>query len=246
MIWDTFVEQWEDFNNSGKNVHRDFLNLPRFVEILPSNSPGSQGLEIGGGEGTLARVLAEKGYRLLSTDFSPNMIALARKKEAQNPLGIQYAIENAEQLSFSDENFDYVLAFMCLMDLKHPKLAIKEAYRVLKPGGYFQISIIHPCFASQPHHKHIVDANGETIGLEVGRYYDEGIQNVEWNLTETIKVTSFHNHLTLSHWLSLLIETGFRLEYIEEPHADDEIVKLCPHLKHTIIEPDNLLIRVRK
>ena len=159
--WNSAVDAWIAFNQSGKNIHRDFLNLPAFVSSLPSPESSKIGLEIGGGEGTLARYLTTLGYRLHSTDFSSQMIEEARRIESESPLNIQYSLENAEKLSFSDDVFDFAIAFMCLMDLHHPDQAFSEIFRILKPEGYFQISIIHPCFGSPSHRKHVLNPQGK-------------------------------------------------------------------------------------
>ncbi len=244
--WDLVVEDWDLFNSSGKNVHRDFLNLPKFIEALPPYKKDTIGLEIGGGEGTLARSLTKKGYRLISTDFSKKMVQLACKKEIQEPLEIKYQIENAQSLSFSNNSFDFVISFMSLMDMQYPDKVFKEIYRILKPGGYFQFSILHPCFGSPPYHKHVKNDKGEKIALEIGRYNEEGFQELSWMIHNNILFKTKHNHITLSNWIMLIISSGLILEYIKEPYADEAIIKVCPHLKHTVTVPDNMLIRVRK
>ena len=43
-------------------------------------------------------------------------------------------------------SFDLVVCNMALMDIKDYAAAIREAARVLKPGGEFVFSILHPCF----------------------------------------------------------------------------------------------------
>jgi ubiquinone/menaquinone biosynthesis C-methylase UbiE len=245
-LWNSAVKFWLEFNNLGKNVHRDFLNLPAFINTLPKSREYEYGLEIGGGEGTLARKLHELGYRFISTDLSPRMIEEAKRNELQNPRGIQYSVENGESLSFPDNNFDFALAFMCLMDMSYPDRCFSEIYRVLKPGGYFQFSIIHPCFASPPHRKHVYNDKGEKKGVEIGKYNEESMYPIKWNYPPHPEFTSFQHHLTISHWLMLGVKAGFSLEYLEEHYATPTIVKECDHLKHTITVPDNFLVRFRK
>lgn len=244
--WNAAFKSWIAFNQSGRNRHRDYLNLPAFVAALPSPVSSELGLEIGGGEGTLARHLTKFGYKIQSTDFSAQLIEEARRIETESPLHIQYGVEDAEKLTFSDETFDFALAFMCVMDLHHPDQAFSEIFRVLKPGGYFQVSIIHPCFGSPFHRKHVCDAQGKKIGVEIGQYNKEGLNPVEWHYPPEPAFTTFHHHLTLSHWIMLALNHGFKLEHMEEPYATPEIVEQCPHLEHTITVPDNLILRFRK
>ncbi|MHA1675017.1 MAG: class I SAM-dependent methyltransferase [Promethearchaeota archaeon] len=120
--WDQIIEGWMAFNNSGRNKHRDFLNLPAFISAMPPPEKDSVGLEIGGGEGTLARKLASLGYSIHSTDVSAKMIQEARKIESESKLGLKFSVENAQHLSFGTQSFDFVIAFMCLMNMHLRKL----------------------------------------------------------------------------------------------------------------------------
>ncbi|MHA1672085.1 MAG: hypothetical protein ACTSYI_00530 [Promethearchaeota archaeon] len=88
--------------------------------------------------------------------------------------------------------------------------------------------------------------HGEKIARETGRYNDEGFIPVRWNYPPIPEFTTYHNHLTLSHWIMLGIQAGFVLEYISEPYATPEIIEKCPHLEHTVTVPDNILMRFRK
>lgn len=244
--WKKLTKKWIDFNDSGKNIHRDFLNLPRFIERLPDLNLNMIGLEIGCGEGILSRLISSKVRTIIASDFSQSMINYAKLLGKNNFDNIIYQVENAEDLTFKNCSFDFVLAFMCLMDMSNPYKAISEAYRVLKPDGFFQISLYHPCFGTPSHRNHVVNNNGKKIAIEVGNYTNEGMFDIEWLEGDLKGVKTFHNHKMLSTWLMDAISVGFQLEFIEEPYADKEIVRKCPHLEHTITIPDNMIIRFRK
>ena len=51
---------------------------------------------------------------------------------------------------------------------------------------------------------------------------------------------------TVSQWLNLLIDTGFRLERVHEPRPCDETVAKCPHLQDAQVVAYFLHVRVRK
>lgn len=244
--WELFAQAWIAFNDSGQNLHRDFLNLPRFLQVLPNISSNAKGLEIGCGEGTLARKMTLEGYQLDACDIAEILIRNAQEKEHENPLGISYFVENAEKLSFPSQSYDYVVAFMCLMDVEDPQKAISEAFRVLKSGGFFQFSIVHPCFATAPHRRHVTNSQGEKIAVEIGNYTQEGKVPVKWRYKNLPPFDTFHNHKMISSWIMMALECGFSLEFISEPYADETIVEDCPHLVHTITVPDNLIMRFRK
>ena len=66
------------------------------------------------------------------------MIELARREEQREPLGIRYEVASFPDLSiFDDVSFDLVASSMALMDGPDFEGAVKEVFRVLRPGGEF-------------------------------------------------------------------------------------------------------------
>jgi SAM-dependent methyltransferase len=83
-------------------------------------------------------------------DISERMIALALEEERREPLGIQYARTSYADLGmFPSGSFDAVVSFMALMDGPRFDLAMRESFRVLRPGGLLVFSITHPCFITK-------------------------------------------------------------------------------------------------
>jgi SAM-dependent methyltransferase len=113
--------------------HRDL-----FLQLLPL--PPARTLDLGCGEGRLARDLAERGYAVVGVDVSPSMVAAAR--EAAPELEIHLA--DAAALPLDDASFDLVVAFMSLQDADDLTGAVHEAGRVLAPGGRLCLAIVHP------------------------------------------------------------------------------------------------------
>jgi SAM-dependent methyltransferase len=95
-------------------------------------------LEIGCGTGSTALRLAPYTRRLLATDVSAEMIAIAREKLAAQPLlQLGFAVADADAPVFGQGSWDAVLAFNLLHlvdDLDH---AIEAAVQALRPGGLF-------------------------------------------------------------------------------------------------------------
>jgi SAM-dependent methyltransferase len=221
--------------------------------MLP-NVTGLAGLDIGCGDGHNTRLLAKRGAHVTAIDIAEVFIQHARELETKEPLGIDYHVASAVELPVPDEVFDFATAFMSLMDIPETDRALGEVVRVLKPGGFFQFSITHPCFDT-PHRRNLRDADGLTYAIEVGDYFRNlNGDIVEWicgaapkELKEKLpkfKVPRFTR--TISQWLNLLVETGFLLERVEEPRPSDETVRECPDMQDAQVVAYFLHVRARK
>jgi len=252
-LWNANADAWTQLARAGYDIYRDYLNTPAFLRMLPAVE-GLAGLDIGCGEGHNTRLLAERGARMTAIDIAEVFIAQAREVEERQPLGIDYRVASAVELPFADGAFDFATGFMSFMDVPETDRVLQEAWRVLRPGGFLQFSITHPCFDT-PHRRNLRDATGKTYAIEVGDYF----RNLEGEIDEWLfksapphvkqglrkfKVPRFTR--TFSQWLNLLIETGFLLERVEEPRADDETVRACPDLQDAQVVAYFLHLRVRK
>ena len=93
-------------------------------------------LEIGCGTGSTALRLAPHTRRLLATDVSPNMIAIAREKLAAAPVPeLSFAVADADAPAGGPGQYDAVLAFNLLHLVADLDGALAAAVQTLKPGG---------------------------------------------------------------------------------------------------------------
>jgi SAM-dependent methyltransferase len=251
--WESNARAWTTLSRQGWDVYRDALNTPAFLALLPAIR-GRSGLDIGCGEGHNTRLLGARGARMVGVDLVPTFIDYAREAERENPQGIQYAIGSAQDLPFAPERFDFASAFMSLMDMPEPEAALREAWRVLRFGGFLQFSITHPCFFP-PHRRQVRSEVGEPYAVEVGRYFDRIDGEIDrWTFAaapaETrgayrpFEIPRFHR--TLSEWLNAVVDVGFTIERIAEPHADEETTRRVPRVADTRIVAYYLHVRCRK
>ena len=139
-FWDENAENWTKLTRLGYDRCRDLINSPGFFKMLPDIS-NLKRLDIGCGEGYNTRIAAKKGAKLTAIDISKVFIDYAVDTENNNPQNIKYQVSSATELPFPNNDFDFVMATMSLMDIAENEKAIKEVCRVLKPGGFFQFHI---------------------------------------------------------------------------------------------------------
>ena len=106
--------------------------------------PGRLTIEVGCGEGRVARELLALGHRVLGFDASP---ALARAA-ASHRVGASRRRRRYRRLPIATAAADVVVCFMVLMDIEDLDGAVAELARVLAPGGTLCVGIMHPIMTS--------------------------------------------------------------------------------------------------
>jgi SAM-dependent methyltransferase len=112
-------------------------------ELAPK--PGDTVLELAAGQGDvgfeIAAVLGKSGH-LISSDFSPAMAEIARRRGAELVLtNVEYRILDAEQIELADDSVDGVLCRWGYMLMPDPAAALAETRRVLRSGGRLAFSV---------------------------------------------------------------------------------------------------------
>ena len=109
-----------------------------------------------------------------------------KKHKLNKKININYLVANAEEIPFEDNTFDSIVATLMLCAIENQEKALKEVYRVLKPGGklYFIEHVI-------PEEKHYVkiancfNSIWKKIGkCNINRATHKTIENVNFKITE--------------------------------------------------------------
>jgi SAM-dependent methyltransferase len=161
------------------------LRWERRVQMLGAHlRPGMTILEVGCGTGSFTRELARSGAEVVAIDVSPELLEIARANcSAPN---VQYQIQNAYALSYSQGVFDSVVGSSVLHHLEI-EAAIRDMYRVLKPGGtiYFtEPNMLNPQIAIQK--------NIPWIKRKLGDSPDE-TAFFRWPLRRRLERTGYHD-----------------------------------------------------
>ena len=209
--WERHAAEWtrwarEPGHDSYWRFHRD-----RFLELLPR--PGRLTLDVGCGEGRLARDLKERGHSVRAFDASPALVEAARSAYPS----LDVAKADAGALPLEDGASDLVVSFMVLMNVDDLGSVVSEAARVLEPGGHFCIAITHP-----------INTAGEFEAWEpnspfvIRESYFEPHRNDLRAERGGLTMTFVDLHRPLQAYAEALEQSGFLIERIREIGDDEE------------------------
>jgi SAM-dependent methyltransferase len=137
--WDAQAENWIAWARAPEHDHFFWrFGLPALLALLPP--PGRRTLDLACGEGRVSRVLAERGHRVVGVEGSPALAAAARAAAPE----IEVLDGDAAALPLPDGAVDLVVCSMALLNFDDMDAAVREAARVLEPGGRFCFSTVHP------------------------------------------------------------------------------------------------------
>jgi SAM-dependent methyltransferase len=212
--WEREARNWIAWARApGHDAYWDHSGPP-FFELLPP--AGRATLEVGCGEGRVARDLAARSHRVTGVDASPTLLAAAR---ASDPGG-RYVLADAAALPFDDATFDLVVAFNSLMDIDDMAGAVREAGRVLEAGGRLCICVTHPLADAGRWESREPDAAFVVEGSYFGR------RRFEETFERDGLVISFHGWCyPLEDYVRALEEAGFLVEALREPAAPEAASK---------------------
>ncbi len=216
----TLRDDWEDHarawikwartpgHDSYWRHHRD-----QFLRLLPP--PGRQTVDIGCGEGRLSRDLKALGHRVIAVDASPTLVAAARQADPS----MHIRLADAAALPLSDGSADLAVAFMSLQDIDAMPDAVREAARVLEPGGRLCLAIVHPISSAGK----FTDRTADAPFVINGAYLD-AFPYVDTIERGGLTMTFSSRHLPLESYSIALEEAGFLIEALREPRMPDDAV----------------------
>jgi ubiquinone/menaquinone biosynthesis C-methylase UbiE len=205
--WREELQQYYQVHDENNRLRRgegqlEFVRTQRIIQrYLPS--PPSKILDVGGGSGVYALWLARLGHEVHLIDFVPRHVEQAKAASDSQPEAPLASIQvgDARELDFQDSAFDGLLMLGPLYHLpvREDRIqALREAHRVLKPGGVLLAAGISR-FAST------------LDGLRTGALKDPGF----WEIVQQDLTDGQHHNPTR--------ETGYFTETFF--HHPDELVQ---------------------
>jgi 2-polyprenyl-3-methyl-5-hydroxy-6-metoxy-1,4-benzoquinol methylase len=193
----------------------DDLSSPAVAALLDLAGPvrGQRVLDLACGHGPVARDLARQGAHVVGLDISIELVKRAREAEARAPWGITYEIgDAADPTVLEGSTFDTVVCNFGLTDVDDLDGACATVARLLRSGGRFVFSILHPCFGGTESVCGSWPSNGT--------YYDERWWRADRELSSLRREVGA-NHRTLSTYLNTLTRSGLVLDATAEPRPEE-------------------------
>ena len=193
------VARW--YARSTANLMPEFeADSHRVAEHLP---PGAKVLEVAPGPGYFAVSLARLGdYRITGIDISRTMVEIARSNASQAGVAIDFRQGSASSMPFADEQFDMLYCRAAFKNFTEPLQALREMYRVLKPGGRALIIDLRR------------DASRAEINTEVSRMGLSAWSTLVTRLT--FRFMLLKRAYTKAEFLDLLAQTQFSSPQVKE------------------------------
>jgi 2-polyprenyl-3-methyl-5-hydroxy-6-metoxy-1,4-benzoquinol methylase len=218
-IWDENAAEWDRRSGEDGLPMQRTLIAPA-TERLLDVQPGWRVLDIACGNGAFARRLASLGAKVIASDFSAVFLKKARARSIAYSDRIEYrladATDEAALLALGEAaSFDAAVCTMGLMDMSAIEPLFRALATLLRPGGAFVFSVMHPCFNGDSTLVAEDYYGQETLSVKVHRY-----------LTPiTTKGKGIASQPTQHHYffrpLSVLFkagfDAGFALDGLEEP-----------------------------
>lgn len=197
-------------------------------------------LDLGCGFGWHCRYAREQQAKsVIGVDLSEKMLQKAQEKT--NDPFITYLKMPIEDIHFSTSQFDVIISSLAIHYVQSFEALCKKLYAYLTPNGSFIFSVEHPLFTSRNEHDWYYDKDGNRLHWAVDHYQTEGIRETSF-LTENI----IKYHRTLSTYINVLIQAGFRVSAVKEPMPSEEMLKNIPEMRDELRRPMFLIISAEK
>ncbi|WP_371794209.1 class I SAM-dependent methyltransferase [Streptomyces sp. NBC_01718] len=220
--WDTIADWYAELLRSGSAIHDFGRNI--LLDYLPTVLAGQRVLDLGCGEGIIARAVAARGASVLGIDPSPRMIEHARGAEMSQASGAFFSVDDGCTLTtVATGSVEWVTAGLSVNNVPDLDAALAAVHRVLVPEGFIVFTIPHPCFEAP--HAGWTEREDGSVRRIVGDYLTEGF----WRSGNPEGARRAGNqHRKLSTYLNALMRNGFTIEAVDEPAPDARVAASQP------------------
>lgn len=217
--WNANAWFWDERMGDGN----DFFNVLVWptVERLLRVQVGARILDVACGNGLTSRRLLDAGANVVAVDFSEELIALAKGRD--HGRDIDYRVVDATDydalVELGQAGFEAALCNMALTDIADLRPLMRALARLLRPGGAFVFSVLHPCFnnPSVVQIAELEDRGGTfetTYSVKISRYLTSYTRFGAAMHEQPVPHPYFHR--PLAALIGPALDVGFVLDALEE------------------------------
>ncbi len=188
------------------------------LNLLPADLSGKDAIELGCGTGYVSGWMARRGGRVTAIDVSDQQLVTARRLADLHGAEVTFLEGNAEATGLADQSFDFAISEYGAAIWCRPEIWLREAWRVLRPGGRLVFLGNHPLSLL------CTPQNGAPCETTLHRPY-RGMWGADWTKVE-IDPSGVSFNLTVSDWIRVFLDIGFTVQNYQELYAPD-------HASHT-------------
>jgi SAM-dependent methyltransferase len=232
--WDEHADWWQREFTDGVDPEYVEQIIPLALEYLAGYE---RILDIGTGEGQIARALVAEGATVVGLDPTTSQIEVA----VQRGGGPAYSQALADRLPIVDGSVDAVVVCLVYEHVDAIDEALAEVARVLRPGGRFVLFLNHPLLQT-PDSGMIIDHMIEPPETywRIGAYLREAVTVEEVQKGVMVRFV----HRPLSRYLNAMIETGIDLAQLLEPAPPAGFLAKAPEYEEDVVKTTPRLLGI--
>lgn len=205
--------------------------VARHVEMI-GTAPDEFILDAGTGTGNIALALVNAGARVIGVDFLESALEVCRRKMPQGDF--RFA-DLSKQLEFPDHHFDKITCcnVLYILSPEAQANAVKELFRVLKPGGTASITVFGLNFNSFKIYVDVLRQHRKTASLIntflFGCRYSINSARILYYVRKIKRrqATGDYTFFTPDHFTQLLAGGGFQVELVEPTLSGQCLIALA-------------------
>jgi SAM-dependent methyltransferase len=210
QVWETNAADWIRWARAPGHDSYWRFHREAFLQLVPA--PGRLTLDVGCGEGRLARDLKALGHRVFALDSSPTLVRAAAEADPK----LEVVVAEATSFPLADGAADLAVAFMSLMDMDDMGAAIREVARVVEPGGRFVLAVVHPVNGAGA----FADPTDPESAFVITESYFETRRYRDRIERDGLPMTFESLHRTFADYANALTDAGFAIEAVREVTDD--------------------------
>jgi SAM-dependent methyltransferase len=203
--WEPEAENWVRWARTpGHDAYWYYRDA--FFELLPP--PGARTIELGCGEGRVARDLVERGHHVIGVEPAPTLVRHARTADAIS----SYVVADGAAVPCTADAFELVVAYNSLQVVADMRGTVQEAARLLRSGGHLCLTVAHPAMDLG----RFVDTETGTVFTIRPSYFES--RRVEDTVeVEGLEITCRGWTYTLEDYMQAFAVAGLTVEAMREP-----------------------------